>query len=289
MFLEFFAHFKKKKKPVILKKVFRPLIQYIVEALLATITATSLLGQVPTSFAHLDFSGLSCSIWQSLSISIRLDRKRLNFHLQVSPQMLYGVEVWALAGPLKNNQRLVLRSLQCCPGCVLWVTQSSSCREVNRPPGLRSHALWSRLSSRTSLFLASCVDPSDLTSLPAPATEKWSAAEMAILPANSPISAKDYWSSVWATVGKSPGGSRLFCVPCSLWTFKAWEMVWYLCPDLCPATFLSWRFAGSSWNLIASFCPDVRCELWDLIYTTVCLSKLFPIKSVCRRLTPKQF
>ena len=40
---------------------------------------------------------------------------------QVSPEMFDRVQVWALAGPLKDIQRLVLKPLLRCLGCVLRV------------------------------------------------------------------------------------------------------------------------------------------------------------------------
>ena len=40
---------------------------------------------------------------------------------QVSPEMLDRVQIRALAGPLKDIQRLVQKQLLRCLGCVLWV------------------------------------------------------------------------------------------------------------------------------------------------------------------------
>ena len=45
----------------------------------------------------------------------------LHSYFQVSPEILDLVQVWALAGPLKDIQRLVPKSLLCCLGCVLRV------------------------------------------------------------------------------------------------------------------------------------------------------------------------
>ena len=42
-------------------------------------------------------------------------------YFQVCPEMLYRVQVRALAGPLKDIQRLVPKPLLRCPGCVLRV------------------------------------------------------------------------------------------------------------------------------------------------------------------------
>ena len=52
---------------------------------------------------------------------------------------------------------------------------------------------------------------------------------------------------------------------------KSLEMVLYpACPDLCLATILSTE--RSPW--ISWLCPDIQCEMCDLIYTGVCLYKL---------------
>ena len=45
----------------------------------------------------------------------------LHNYFQVSPEMFDRVQVRALAGPLKDIQRLVLKPLLCCLGCVLRV------------------------------------------------------------------------------------------------------------------------------------------------------------------------
>ena len=45
----------------------------------------------------------------------------LRSYFQVSPEMLDWVQVQALAGALKDIQRLVLKPLMCCLGCVLRV------------------------------------------------------------------------------------------------------------------------------------------------------------------------
>ena len=48
-------------------------------------------------------------------------RVSVNSNLQVFPQILNGIQVWALAGPLKDFHVLVLKPLQCCFGCMLGV------------------------------------------------------------------------------------------------------------------------------------------------------------------------
>ena len=45
----------------------------------------------------------------------------MNSDLQVFPQILNGIEVWALAGPLKDFHILVLKPFQCCFGSMLGV------------------------------------------------------------------------------------------------------------------------------------------------------------------------
>ena len=45
----------------------------------------------------------------------------LHSYFQVSPEKLDRVQVRALAGPLKNIQRLVPKPLLCCLGCVFRV------------------------------------------------------------------------------------------------------------------------------------------------------------------------
>ena len=81
---------------------------------MAAITASSLLGYDATSLAHLSRSSL-----QILSSSVRLDGEHSYF--QVSPEMFDRLQVQALAGSLKDVQRLVPEPLLCCLGCVLTV------------------------------------------------------------------------------------------------------------------------------------------------------------------------
>ena len=45
----------------------------------------------------------------------------LHSYFQISPEMFDRVQVWALAGPLKDIQRLVPKPLLRCLGYVLWV------------------------------------------------------------------------------------------------------------------------------------------------------------------------
>jgi hypothetical protein len=53
-------------------------------------------------------------------------------------------------------------------------------------------------------------------------------------------------------------------------TFNAVEMFWNPSPDLCLDTNLSRTIHLTSW---IGFCSGMHCQLWDLIYTGVCLFK----------------
>ena len=45
----------------------------------------------------------------------------VNSNLEVFPEILNGIQVWALAGPLKDFHVLVLKPFQCCFACMLGV------------------------------------------------------------------------------------------------------------------------------------------------------------------------
>ena len=96
----------------------------------------------------------------------------LHSYFQVSQEMFDLVQVRALAGPLKDIQKPVPKPLQHCLGCVLRVLGSLSCWKVNLRSSLRFWSLWSRFSSRISLYFAPFIFPSILTSLSVPAAEK---------------------------------------------------------------------------------------------------------------------
>jgi hypothetical protein len=85
-------------------------------------------------------------------------------YFQVSPEMLDRVQVRALAGPLKDIQRLVRKPLHVLAVCL----GSLPCWKVNLCASLRSWALWSRFSSGISLYFAPFLFPSILTILPVP-------------------------------------------------------------------------------------------------------------------------
>ena len=100
----------------------QPLSQYLVEAPLAVITASSLLGYVFISFTHLDLA-----IFLPFFLADLLKHCQFGWgasvhsNLQVFPQILKGIQVWALAGPLKDFHILVLKPFPCCFGCILGV------------------------------------------------------------------------------------------------------------------------------------------------------------------------
>ena len=106
--------------------------QYFVEAPLAAITASGLLGNDATSLAHLYLGSFSLSSLQILSSSVRLVGwgVSLNSYFQVSPEMSDQVQVRALAGPLKYIQRLVPKPLLLLAVCL----RSLSCWKVNLCP-----------------------------------------------------------------------------------------------------------------------------------------------------------
>lgn len=69
---------------------------------------------------------------------------------------------------LMDSQRLVVKPLLCCAGCILQVIVVL---KDEPSPCLRSRALW-RLSSRTSLYFAASILSSVLSSPPVPAAYK---------------------------------------------------------------------------------------------------------------------
>ena len=96
--------------------------QHFVEALLAAIAASSLLGDICISFAHLDL-GIFFSFF--LADLLKLCQVEwgvmVNSNLQVYPQILNGIKVWALAGQLTDFHILVLKPFQCCFGSMFVV------------------------------------------------------------------------------------------------------------------------------------------------------------------------
>ena len=91
-----------------------PLLQTLLKNLWQQLQPRVFLGMT-TSIAHLY---LTHSSLQILSSSVRLDGE-LHSYFQVSPEMFDQVHVRALAGPLKDIQRLVPKLLLRCLGCEL--------------------------------------------------------------------------------------------------------------------------------------------------------------------------
>ena len=137
---------------------------------MAEITASSLLGYDATGLAHLYFGEFLpffsadplklCQVgWEVM----------LHSYFQVSPEMFDGVQVQALARPLKDIQRLVPKPLLCCLECVLMVIVLL---EGEPSPQAEVQSALEQVSSRIALYFSPFIFPSILTSLPVPATEK---------------------------------------------------------------------------------------------------------------------
>jgi hypothetical protein len=91
--------------------------------------------------------------------------------------MFDRVQVRALAGPLKDIQRLVPKPLLCCLGCVLGVVV-----RLEGEPLPQSEVLSDLEQVFTTLYFATFIFPSILTSLPVPAAEQDPHSRMLLLP-----------------------------------------------------------------------------------------------------------
>ena len=93
----------------------------------------------------------------------------MNSNLQVFPQILNGIQVWALAGPLKDFHILVLKPFQCYFGCMLGVIVLLECKS-----SLQSKVFCTlkQVLPKDLLYFAPFIVPSILTSLPVPAAVK---------------------------------------------------------------------------------------------------------------------
>ena len=80
--------------------------------------------------------------------------------------MFNWIQVWALAGPLKDMHRLSLKPLLCSLGCVLWVVVMLEGKPFPQ------FEVQSSFSSRISVYLAAFIFPSIRTSRLVPAAEK---------------------------------------------------------------------------------------------------------------------
>ena len=116
------------------------------------------------------FISLSHSSLQILSSSVRLDGEhRCTAIFRSLQKCLIGFKSGLWLGHSRTFRNLSL-SYSCvvlavCLGLL-------SCWKVNLHPSLRSWTLWSRFSSRISLYIAPFIFPSILTSLHVPAAEK---------------------------------------------------------------------------------------------------------------------
>ena len=151
-------------------QVFTAFAQYFVDAPLAAITASSLFEYDATSLAHLSLGSFAHSSLQHLSSSIRLDGKR---QCTAIFRSLQRCSIGFKSGLWLGHSRTFTELSWSHSFDILAVCLGSlSCWKMNRHPSLRSRALWSRFSSRMSLYIAAFIFPSILTSLPVPATEK---------------------------------------------------------------------------------------------------------------------
>ena len=92
----------------------------------------------------------------------------LHNYFQVSLEMFYHVQVPALAGSLKDIQRLVPKPLLCCLGCVFRIVVPLECEPLPQSEVLS--ALEQVLIK--DLYFAPFIFTSVLTSLPVPVAEK---------------------------------------------------------------------------------------------------------------------
>ncbi len=137
---------------------------------LAPITASSLFVYDATSLAHLFLGSSSHSSLQDLSSSIRSDGER---RCTAIFRSLQRCSIGFKSGLWLGHSR-TFTELSCSHSFVILAVclGSLSCWKMNLHPSLRSRALWSRFSSRMSLYIAAFIFPSILTSLPVPAAEK---------------------------------------------------------------------------------------------------------------------
>ena len=86
---------------------------------LAAMTISSLIGYVCISFPSGFGEFLTFFLADSLKFGQVEWEASVNSNPQIFPQILNGIQVWALAGPLKEFHVLVLKPFQCCFGCML--------------------------------------------------------------------------------------------------------------------------------------------------------------------------
>ncbi len=138
---------------------------YFVEAPLAPITASSIFGNDATSFDHHHLA-IICHSSPHLFTSQALSGwMGADTHFQVSPEIFDWVQAQAVAGPLKDINRVVYKPLLLCLG-------SLSCWKVNLLPSLRFCMLWTRFSLRLSLYFGALSFSSTLMNPSVTAAEK---------------------------------------------------------------------------------------------------------------------
>ena len=143
--------------------------EHFVEALLAVITALSLLGYVCISFVHLDLGIFPHYSLHICSSSVKLDGEcRWKAIFKSFHRFLMGFK-WGLW--LSHSRTFTFLFWSNSSVALAVCLGSLSCCNVNLHHSLKSFALWSRFSS-ICLYLAPFSVPSILTSLPDPAAEK---------------------------------------------------------------------------------------------------------------------
>ena len=139
--------------------VFRPFTQYFVEAPLAAMTASSLLGYDAASLAHLYLESFSHSSLQILSSSVRLDGERCCKAISRSLQRC-SIGLWL---GHSRTLRLDPKPLLHCLGCVLRVVVL-----LEGKPSPQSEVLSTleHVFIKALSVLALVIFPSNLTGLP---------------------------------------------------------------------------------------------------------------------------
>ena len=136
-------------------------------------------------------------------------------HFQISPGMFNWIQVWALAGPLKDIHRVVLKPLLWYLGCVLRVIKDEPSHQSEVKSALEQVCIQD-VSVHCCIHLSLLTSLTILTSLPVPAAEKHPHSmmlPMALLPRSlsldgrpalgrvllegSPLSTEEGWSSDW--------------------------------------------------------------------------------------------
>jgi len=169
-------------------------------------------------------------------------------HFQISPEMFNWVQVWALAGPLKDIHRVVPKPLV------------------------------SRLSSRMSLYIAAFIFPSTLTSFPVPAAKKKSQQHDA---ATTTLHCRDVigqvMSSAWfppdMTLGIQAKEFNLYFIRPENFVSHGLRVLQVPFGKLqagCHVPFteeclLSGQVYRQLLGLPGLVCADMYCQLWDLI------------------------